>query len=488
MAVDESGDRSTPELRPPGAAPGADDVPPYRRVWIWLALAVVLAAGLAVILILPAMVPLPGEQTTAVHPQPGAAGDVVPAGVEPRAEAERTLQAYLRARARLEVANAPAWAGPDWDEASAIVARGDRLFGQRDFAEAADAYARALEVLEQLEDGKFSRLAAALEAGRVALAADDGEAAVAGFELALAIDPDHADAADGLARARVRSTVLGLVADAGEAEEEGDLEGAREAFAAAVALDAVHRPALDGLERVTARIDERRFREALARSFAAIDSGRLDEAGHALDVAARIRAADPAVGEARQRLATARRRAELARLRRGAEASARDEDWQGAAVLYKRALVVADSAAFARQGLERARERVRLHEQLDHYLADPARLSSPGPLANAEQLLASAGSAPANEPALAAKIRELADRVEKARVPLPVVLRSDGNTEVVIYKVGRLGRFDEKSVELRPGTYTAVGSRAGYRDVQRVFTVSPGAPPPPLMVRCTEPI
>jgi hypothetical protein len=43
-------------------------------------------------------------------------------------------------------------------------------------------------------------------------------------------------------------------------------------------------------------------------------------------------------------------------------------------------------------------------------------------------------------------------------------------------------------MELRPGLYTAVGSRQGYRDVRRNFRVAADGATPPVVVRCEEPI
>jgi hypothetical protein len=51
-----------------------------------------------------------------------------------------------------------------------------------------------------------------------------------------------------------------------------------------------------------------------------------------------------------------------------------------------------------------------------------------------------------------------------------------------------LGRFSQQILDLRPGTYTVVGSRSGYRDVRRRLTVDPNRPPRPLDVRCEEKI
>jgi hypothetical protein len=39
-----------------------------------------------------------------------------------------------------------------------------------------------------------------------------------------------------------------------------------------------------------------------------------------------------------------------------------------------------------------------------------------------------------------------------------------------------------------PGRYTVVGTRSGYRDVRKEFSLMPGAVPPVLVVRCEEPI
>ena len=67
-------------------------------------------------------------------------------------------------------------------------------------------------------------------------------------------------------------------------------------------------------------------------------------------------------------------------------------------------------------------------------------------------------------------------------------MRSDMQTDVVVYKVAKLGKFDQRELDLRPGTYTAVGSRLGYRDVRVDFVVKYGSKPPPVTIACTETI
>ena len=164
----------------------------------------------------------------------------------------------------------------------------------------------------------------------------------------------------------------------------------------------------------------------------------------------------------------------------------RNENWSAAAATYRKVLARLPQAAFARRGLAFAQDRERLNQQLDHYLADPTRIYSPQPRANAEKLITSAGTPPAAEPRLAGKIYSLQNLLTEAQIPLTVTLQSDGMTSVQIYHVGQLGQFTSQQLELRPGTYTVVGSRPGYRDVRQTFTVKPGPSQPVLDIRCEE--
>jgi len=483
---------ASPQLQPPGRPSPPVHAGDLARPWLWAALVLALLLALAVIFLLPPLVsrePPSVDPDYPVEPAPSpAAPDGTTDGAAARAQAGETLKAYLQQRARLELVHAASWGEPEWSQAAAAANAGDRQFSQHRFVEAARSYAEGLRRLEDLAAQREQRLEAALDGGRRALGNDDGTEAAARFTLALAIEPENAAAARGLAQARVRTDVLQRLQDGREAESAGDLAAARAAYQEAVALDAGYAPAGAALERVTQQLADNGFRAAMSRALAALDAGRLGEAGSALKEAASLRPDDVAVADARRRLAGARRQVQLEGLQRAAVAQAGRENWAQAVELYRQALAVDPRAGFARDGLEQAQDRVRLHQQLDHYLDEPTRLHSPEPLANAEQLLAAAGEAPAGEPRLAAKIGQLRRQVTLASTPVPVDLHSDGETSVVVYHVGRLGQFRDQRLELRPGTYTAVGSRPGYRDARIVFTVLPGSAAQSVEIHCREPI
>jgi hypothetical protein len=166
----------------------------------------------------------------------------------------------------------------------------------------------------------------------------------------------------------------------------------------------------------------------------------------------------------------------------------RRELWDQAIAQYEAALETDAALAFARSGLERARARADLDLKLVNLIDNPNLLFDDAVLADANGLLEQAKSVAEAGPRLERQIGELDRLLVLASTPISVELRSDEQTQVTLYRVGALGTFTSKQVELRPGTYTAVGSRNGYRDVRQTFTVLPGRDLPAVSVVCVEPI
>lgn len=442
-----------------------------------------LLLGLVVIFALPRLVDTTHETAIPVEPlQPDSDSTAL------QDAAHQALQTYLQLRARLELENASAWGEPDWSEAAAVATTGDRHFARLQFAAAARDYEAALDRLQQLAANRDTILATALEEAGRALAENDVAIASARFEVVLAIQPEHPVATRGLAQAGSRNAVIEQMNLGKAAASNSDLEAARSAYQQALLLDADYAPAREALQQVTQQINDRDFNAAMSRALVALDAGQTGAAGKALAEAEQLQPGDTAVRDARQRLRGIQTQASLNNLRRKAANRVSNEDWQAAVELYRKAMTIDPAAGFARAGLSRAEERVKLHAQIDHYLDEPARVYSAAPLANAEQLLAAVSEAPPDESRLAMKISALRELVTRASTPQTLTLNSDGATSVVIYHVGRLGQFNSKQLELLPGDYTIVGSRPGYRDVRKVVRIRPGVPLPALLVRCEEEI
>ena len=232
----------------------------------------------------------------------------------------------------------------------------------------------------------------------------------------------------------------------------------------------------------------REFARAMTDGLEALESGEVEAAKGAFERALSL---DPASVEAADGLVRAQGALRLAAIREH-QAKAltleSQELWHDAESQFAAALALDSTLRFAREGKDRAAARASLHDKLEYHIAHPDRLSEDSVLAEARQILASAREIEPGGPKLRGQIDRLRGVIEIATTPVRVLLLSDNLTNIVVYKVGRMGTFERRTLDLRPGTYTVVGTREGYRDVRRQLRVVATGEIEPLTVRCEEEI
>jgi len=225
---------------------------------------------------------------------------------------------------------------------------------------------------------------------------------------------------------------------------------------------------------------------AVTEGLAALERGAFDAARAAFAQAEAARPGTAAVVDGLARAEAGSRSLALAEHRQRAEAAVAQEGWRAAVGEYDMALRLEPQAAFALEGRAQAALRAELDERLEGYLGHPERLSSEAVANEAEAAVARAAEVRPRGPRLARQVAALQQAVVGARTPVAVRLVSDGRTDVSVLRLGPLGSFKEKALDLRPGSYVVVGTRPGYRDSRRTLVVPPGRSPEPLMVRCEE--
>ncbi len=401
-------------------------------------------------------------------------------------EAEKALQQYLRRQAVMEAREVSIWGGPEYDNALQAVAEADASFAIESFEQAKTRYEAATRLLEALEESTPERLQQALTEGEIALERFDADAARRQFQIALALDSGNEQARAGAARAGNIEQLSRLLDRAREAEANNDLASAHDLLEQAVALDPLVSGARSELDRVGAEIEARHFKKLMSEALGAMENGRFDAAGRALSAAEAIHGGAPGVADARGRLKLAIQQQKISEHRTRAEKFAQAERWHESWRELDAVLAIDPQAQFAVQGLAQSRRLAKLHDQLNAWLQDPDRLRSPQPRANARTLLDAGVSNLDKGPRLQQKFDQLADLVALAETPVPVALVSDGLTDVTINRIGRFGKFEQKTVPLLPGKYVVLGSRTGYRDVRFELNVRLGSATPSLVVKCGE--
>lgn len=405
-----------------------------------------------------------------------------------RKEAQEVLEQLLDIQFALEERGVKEWAPERFAAVADIAAAGDEVYKTREYEQAKALYEEALGDLQALQESIPAELAEQLEQARQAI--EDGEQATAdsALEMAGLIEPDSADVAALRKRAALLPQLLPLLEQAATAEKNGDLAAAEQSLQQAAAVDSQHQRTRSELQRVAAAHQAQRFNDAMSDGYSALDDSRFADARKAFRSAAGLQEGSNEAASALQEVETAETAYRLASLKRSGNQNEQKERWQDAVKAYEKAQKIDGNVLFASEGLKRSRSRARLDKQFRTAIKEPGRLSDVAVAEATAQLLKQAQQITPRGPVLKSQIDRLQILLQQANKQVRVSLRSDMETEVIVYKVARLGRFQQHELTLRPGTYTAVGTRNGYRDVRQSFTIKHDSAPASLLIACTEPI
>jgi eukaryotic-like serine/threonine-protein kinase len=442
------------------------------------ALAVIVLLGAAAFAVyhwLPQWLP-PGFAAVTGSPAPSGAPNMaatVEASASAKLQADRILTEQ-RIKA-LEARGADIWGGPDFLSAKASVAEATAAHDPVATAAAEQHLTQSQPLLDNVEQAASAALAAQLSAGDRALADRQRTLALQAFDLAVQIAPQDQRALEGRARAR-QLPASGLAAAPGTPAPASSASSAAPAPAAASAVP-----------KADAAFGENRYAKAAGEGFAALGAGRLEEARAAFE---RARAANPSGAEAQdglKRVDTAIRARGFGALRTRAEDAEADERWDEAVAAYTSILKSDPTQAFAQDGRTRAQGRLDLDDSLQAIIDRPDLLAAAEARGHAATLLQSAQAIDAPGPVLRLQMARVSALLPEFEKPVHLSLVSDGLTQVTVMGVGTFGGFTRRDVELKPGRYTLVGSRDGYRDVRRDISVSPGQTQT-ISVSCYEPL
>ncbi len=459
-------------------------------------LAALLAIAMAVIFWLPKAVQPPPPQDPADVPAAAAAAPSKPIEspwsdaqlAKERRRAQDILAQILKKQESLEAMSVTLWAPAAYQQAMTAAADGDAYYRQRQFEQAQSNYQSSLAQFDQLLLESEQVFSGAIGAGGQAIDQGQPEEAVTQFTLAAAIKPGDDTAQQGLARARVLGQVLELLEQGRQLQDRQQYEQAQQAIEQALALDAASAPARAALSAIKQAIKDRDFARAMSEGYAALQSQRFAAAKKSFQQALKVR---PGASEAANALTQTQNQHTQTQIQsylsRAAGLESR-EQWREAGDNYSQALKLDKNLVAARIGQIRSEARAKLDQSAEAILADPLRLADPAVYQRGRSLFADMQAIADPGQRLRRQTDRLAVALEQAQQPIAVRLQSDNLTQVTLYRVGNLGNFVNRELSLKPGRYTAVGIREGYRDVRREFSVAPGSAIETIVIQCVEKI
>jgi len=405
-----------------------------------------------------------------------------------KVETDTALGDLLSQLERLRYRAIDRWGGQEYLDAVNVYAEGDQAYVDRNYRLAGEKYRLASKLLMPFFDQIDSVFEETLAAAQSAFDGSNISEAIRLFDLATSITPGHREAEAGLVRARNLQSVLTLMTQGEQLENDLELDAALSAYEQAFALDALWQPAAIAVARVKAAINQFSFEQRMTEGFDALFAKDFPSSRAAFNAAKALNPNSPQPADGLLQLDQEIRLTQIRRLEAEALELNSAEQWEASIVVYEDILKIDSDLQFAQEGLANANSRARLHARLADLIADPDTLSDQVNIQKATTLLLDVTKIQSIGPRLEDQKSELSRLLKRAATPLQVQLVSDNLTEVAIFKIGKFGTFGQYNIDLRPGVYVAVGNRPGFRDVRIEFRVAPEVEMKPIVIQCEEPI
>ncbi len=162
------------------------------------------------------------------------------------------------------------------------------------------------------------------------------------------------------------------------------------------------------------------------------------------------------------------------------------DDWYAALEQYEAAKKLQPTNADAVNGAKLASTITELDAELSTHLQTPERLASSNVAAIAGSLISRAQAVKGESAALDTKSAELIRQRKIFSAKVPIVVRSDGISHIIVKGIGQVGSTKKKTIRLKPGEYTFESTRAGYRTKLVKVSIPPNGNPFTIEIFCDE--
>lgn len=344
-------------------------------------------------------------------------------------------------------------------------------------------FQKAIELIEQSFNNKQKIKSSLLQKTEQLLAKNETEQAKQTLEKARVIDPQNKKIDELMQRITQRPQILELEEQAGRYEQDDNKQDALELYKKILVLDKQYTKVQKKIAELTRQIKDDQFKKIIGQLIVSLDENNIKKAQLLFSQAQSIYPEDPVLTELQQRLNQQKKSATIIKNLKQAEYYQNNEQWNKALKAYKTVLKADPNSSNALLNIERVKKYIKINQSLDKIIQYPDRLQEDKVLDNSRSILAfvkdqlkqknSLLYPLSRTPVLNEKLIKTENIIRSASKIINVQLISDNKTDVIIYKVGKFGKFENREIKLRPGLYTIVGSRDGFKDYRKKIRISP---------------
>jgi len=298
-----------------------------------------------------------------------------------------------------------------------------------------------------------------------------------------------------------RNTIIQLYEDSIEFEKKHNLLLAIEVLKKAIELEPEYEKLINRLLEVQRKKDKIEFNDLVGKILNALDSSKINlsqlkEVKNKINRLKSINRKAPIINELEEKYEIKKENKFLKNYYQSALNQEALEQWKNAIKQYDSVLKINLNHSKSIVRKERAKSYQYLNDLIDSIIKQPERLQNDKIFNKSQKSLnyvKSEISKKSSEekqkiPKLIEKISSAESLIEKASTMVDVIIYSDAETDISIYRVGRFGQFKTKELQLRPGKYTIVGSRLGYKDIRKNKNISASDKVINISIICSEKI
>ena len=158
------------------------------------------------------------------------------------------------------------------------------------------------------------------------------------------------------------------------------------------------------------------------------------------------------------------------------------EEFSIALIHFQNILELEPNIQFAVYGLQEVKMFDEFESNLDRYLNNPSRLSSPNVYSEAARVLDNSQSLNLRK-RLSSKKEKLDFLLAKYSEEINITIISDNKTQITIQNVSLIGAFNTKEIRLTPGKYILIGKRKDFVTVRKTINLFESTT---VSIQCTE--
>jgi hypothetical protein len=407
-----------------------------------------------------------------------------------RKDAQLVLEKIVEIRDLLKSKSIEKWNAEKFSIALENISSGDDLYREGEYLRSIKQYREALDQLNNLKEDAAKIIESTIISANNNIEKLDSELTVEqtinSINLAFAIDKNNESIKLLKERSLKLPDLFNKVMQSDQFINEQKYEDAFSVLSEAIMLDPYRKKTKTSMENLNKQIKEKTFIEFMSEGFEAMDQNNFSSARKVFNEALKTYPERPDVYDALNQLESRESSFQIKERIKNAEANENLENWSEAKKEYEALLESDNSLVSLKARLINVRIRAELDEQLENLINNPLTLRSDELHQKAKKLLKTAQGINQRGAKLEKQIKSVSKIIVQARNPIPVNFFSDNKTKVTIFKIGSLGLFEKRTIELVPGYYVALGQRIGFRDIRLDFAIEPNEVDKNISIMCVE--